>query len=205
MEDTAGVMHTFSVTTSGNSITQIRLDSSVTGQTGTMTHRSGNIFGFTLNDGTVGGFFLNSAQTHAAFVDDEFNFGVVQRGASALPAYALTDLVGSYSGVAVSVSANFGTFTTATATASCSGTSSITCTAVDSGVTTTASFTSAGFTGCPGGSGITFGRWCGSFTASNSTSGNVRAFLSVDKTFGAVWACTAGTFPTACEFSAWSE
>jgi hypothetical protein len=66
---------------------------------------------------------------------------------------------------------------------------------------------SAAFTNCVTGtgSGSAFGRWCGTFTATNGTSGSARAFLSVDKRFGAVWACGAGTFPTACEFSAWTK
>jgi hypothetical protein len=202
MEDTAGLMHRFAVTTSGNSITQILLDGSPTGQTGTMAHRSGNIFGFTLNDGTVGGFFLDTAQTHAAFLDNEFNIGVVQLNASTttLPTWVYTDLNGSWSGITITIpSISFATFNTTSSSASCSLPS--TCT---SGVTTS-TFLQVNFNAL---SGPSRGRWVGSFTRSSGSpaSGSTSAFLSVDRTFGATWACgNVNLFPSTCEFTAWSK
>ena len=208
LEDTVSVMHTFSVTTSGNSITAIRRDNVLTGQTGTITHRTGNIFGFTLNDGTTGGFFLNTAQTHAAFLDDDFNIGVVQLGATTLPTFAHTDLTGSWSGQAVTVSANFATFTAATSSASCTVP---TCTVTDTGGTTTGTFTSANFTTNVSGTGTgtQWGRWPGSHTSNSAPiapSGSMRVFLSADKRFAGTWACNqSASFPTGCKFHAWNK
>jgi hypothetical protein len=212
LEDPASVMRTFSVTTSGNSITAIRLNNALTGQTGTMTHRTGSIFGFTLSDGTTGGFFLNSAQTHAAFLDDEFNIGVVQLGAGTLPTFFHTDLNGSWSGQAVTVSANFATFTAVTSSASCTVP---TCTVTDSGGTTTGTFTSANFTGNlvnefgqQTGTGTQWGRWPGTHTSNSAPiapSGSMRVFLSADKRFAATWACGSVAFPTGCKFNAWNK
>jgi hypothetical protein len=49
------------------------------------------------------------------------------------------------------------------------------------------------------------GRWIGNFTQ-GSAAGEVRAFLSPDKTFAATWACSgAQVFPVDCSFSAWNR
>ena len=208
LEDPLGVMHNFSVTTSGNSITAIRRDGSLTGQTGTITHRSGNIFSFTLSDTTVGGFFLDSIQTHAVFVDDDFNFGVVQLGATSLPVFSYSDLTGSYSGTAVNITAGFASFSTSSATATCNLLGSSNCVAVDSGVTSTVNLPLSLFNGCGGGTGTVFGRWCASsWSASDLTSGTLAAvMMSADKRFGGAYACRpSGTFPAVCEFSAWAK
>lgn len=198
LEDSGSVMRNFSVTTSGSSITGILVSNASTGQTGTMTHQSGNIFSFTLNDGTRGGFFLDATQTHAVFLDDDFNFGVVQLGATALPAFSHTDLNGSWSGVAITT--NFATFTSVPSSASCAVP---TCTVVDSGVTTTATFTVSNFDSFDG---PNFGRWLGTYMASDNTNGSIRAFLSVDKQFAGGFSCPAVVAvptPVDCEFTAW--
>ena len=119
VEDPNSAMHTTSVTISGTSITEIRVDGLVVpGRTGTIAQRSAQVFAFTLNDGTKGGFFLDPSLAHAAFVDDEFNFGVVQKGATVVPTYANADINGSWSGIVVTTT-DFNTFNTAPWGATC--------------------------------------------------------------------------------------
>jgi hypothetical protein len=209
LEDPDSVMKTFEVTTSGLAITQIRIDGTPTGQTGTLTQRSENIFSFLLNDGTDGGFFLDAARSHAAFVDEFFSFGVLQLNATSLPGFVHTDLNGSWSGQAITITANFATFTAVASSASCSVP---TCTVTDSGGTTTGTFSLANFTSDPEatGTGTQWGRWPGAHESNSATispSGSMRAFLSADKGFAATWACRREpfTFPTDCKFNAWNK
>jgi hypothetical protein len=219
LEDSVSVMRTFHITTSGSQITEMRRNGVITTGAnglplgGTITHRSGSIFSFSLGDGTVGGFFLNPAQTHAAFVDEDFSFGVLQLSATVLPTFAYTDLNGSWSGQAITTTAGFATFAAAASSASCSVP---TCTVNDSGGTTTGTFSSGNFTdnlindqGQPTGAGPQWGRWPGIHASSSAPiapNGSIRAFLSADKSFAATWACGPSiTFPTNCKFNAWTR
>lgn len=209
LEDPVSVMKTFEVTTSGSAITQIRLNGTPTGQTGTITHQSGNVFSFRLNDGTDGGFFLDAARSHAAFVDELFSFGVLQLNATSLPTFVHTDLNGSWSGQAITITANFATFAAVASSASCSVP---TCNVTDSGGTTTGTFLLANFTSTSDGTGTgtQWGRWPGTHVSNSapiSPSGSTRAFLSADKGFAATWACGPPpiSFPAACKFNAWSK
>ena len=183
LEDPNSMMHTTSVTISGTSITEIRVDNLVTGQTGTITQRSAQVFAFTLNDGTKGGLFLDSLAAHAAFVDDDFNFGVVQKGATFVPTYANTDINGSWSGIVVTTT-DFNNFSTAPSSATCThptcgtGGETVTLGAVDA-----------------------LGRYLGSSAPSGAF---VAAILSPDKQFGGTYACDAA-FPAGCEFTAWRK
>jgi hypothetical protein len=212
LEDPDSVMKTFEVTTSGLAITQIRINGTPTGQTGTLTPRSGNIFSFLLNDGTDGGFFLDAARTHAAFVDELFSFGVLQLNAASLPTFVHTDLNGSWSGQAITMAANFATFTAVASSATCSVP---TCTVTDPGGTTTATFSSDNFTsnlvnefGQPTGTGTQWGRWPGTHVSNSAPiapSGSMRAFLSADKTFAATWACNPSSALPNCKFNSWNK
>jgi hypothetical protein len=213
LEDPDSVMKTFEVTTSGFAITQVRINGTPTGQTGTLTQQSGNIFRFLLNDGTDGGFFLDAARTHAAFVDESFSFGVLQLNATSLPTFVHADLNGSWSGQAITVTANFATSSAVASSASCGVP---TCTVTDSGGTTTGTFSSDNFTsnlvnesGQLTGSGMQWGRWPGAHVSNSapiSPNGSMRAFLSADKAFAATWACGPTiTFPTNCKFNAWNR
>lgn len=208
LEDPVSVMKTFEVTTSGSAITQIRLNGTPTGQTGTITHQSGNIFSFRLNDGTDGGFLLDAARTHAAYVDELFSFGVVQLSATSLPTFVHTDLNGSWSGQAITITANFATFTAVASSASCGVP---TCTVTDSSGTTTGTFSLDNFTSTQQGTGTgtQWGRWPGAHVSNSapiSPNGSMRAFLSADKAFAATWACGPSiTFPTNCKFNAWNR
>lgn len=184
LEDTVGAMGTTSVTITGTSITEIRVNNSVTGQTGTITQRSAQVFAFTLNDGTKGGLFLDSVAAHAVFVDDKFNFAVVQKGATPPPpTYANADLNGSWSGIVVTTT-DFNNFSTAPSSATCTHP---TCSTGGETVTL--------------GAVNTLGRYLGTSAPSGAF---VAAILSPDKQFGGTYACDA-PFPAGCEFTAWRK
>ena len=186
LEDPVSDMHTTSLIISGTSITEIRVDDNVTGQTGTITPRSAQVVAFTLDDGTKGGFFLDPNAAHATFVDDKFNFGVVQKDlGGVLPAYADADINGTWSGIAVTTT-DFDNFSTATSGATCTHPTCIT----------------GGETVTFGSVYALFGRYQGGSVPSGAF---VAAFLSPDKQLSGTYACGAGSFPDACEFTAWRK
>lgn len=197
LEDDVGGMHLVEVTVSGSSITSIVVDGTPQNNTGTIAKESTQVFSYILSDGTEGGFFIDPSATYLAFVNDWFEFGVLQKGATALPAYTANDLNGSWSGVTVLT--DFITFTQYTSSANCA---SLTCNATASnGVSSTASFN--------GPFDASYGRWMGTYTNSASSNGQVNGFLSPDKQFAGTWACdTQGgfiEFPDGCDFSAWKR
>ncbi len=108
IEDPVGDLHTISLSVnSTGEITSERIDGSSTGLTGVIEKVSGTIFGFVLSDGTEGGFIVSAGGTHAGFLDEDFNFGVVQKGASSLPIFVEGDVVGTWSGFGVLINSNF--------------------------------------------------------------------------------------------------
>ncbi len=157
---------------------------------GTISAVQGNIFGTNAN-GSVGGFMVDSAATHAGFVDDSFDFAVVQKGASTLPSYTSSDINGSWSGSGVHLTG-----------------AGLTIESVYSNSTTV---TYPSFSGTDGRHGAYSGSfsatslanagWQGSGTQAGSAF-DAEAFLSADKTFAGWWACDAagGFFPDACTF-----
>jgi hypothetical protein len=196
LEDSVGVLHTFSITIDGSGhLSQDLVDGVDQGLTGTVSQTSGSIFNFTLSDGRIGGFIADAGVTHAAFLDEFFNVGVVQKGATSLPTYVDTDIVGNWAGFGVNLDSAFNVVQTATSNATVA--SDFTYTVTDSlGGITTGTFT----TFFP-----TFGLFTGTFTTSSSA-GVAEAFLSADKTFGGTWTCdtTDGSvivgFPVDCSF-----
>lgn len=194
LEDGTGDMHVVQVTVSGASITSIVVDGITQSNTGTIAKENGQVFSYLLTDGTIGGFFVDPSSTYLAFVNDWFEFGVLQKGATALPSYVLNDIDGSWSGITIVT--DFDTFTQHTSTATCT---TLTCSAsASSGISSTASFI--------GPFDAVHGRWIGTYTNSASSSGPVNGFLSADKQFAGTWACdAAGFFPGDCSFSAWKR
>lgn len=184
------------ITISGTNITAIAIDGASTGQTGTITRESAQVHSFSLSDGVVGGFFVDASSTHAAFADDDFNFGVVQKGAASLPTFSYTaDLVAVWSGI--SVETDFDIFAQGNSSANCALAATVDCIVTTVPRTSSVNF-SPGFN-------ATFGRWGGVYTAAGPITGNVSAFLSADKTFAAAWACEDPDqfWPGDCIFSAW--
>ncbi len=192
LEDSARTLHTLSLTFGSPTITAITIDGVNQGLTGTVTKEGAQVFSFVLSDGTKGGFLVDENAAHAVLLDDMLEFGVVEKGATSLPTYVSNDSDGSWSGLDVETD-DFVTFGQFTTTLTCS---SLTCTftrnnGVTGNVSLTTDFNSA------------FGRWIGSFTNSVGNSGEVRAFMSADKTFAGVWACDDfGLVPADCDFLA---
>jgi len=169
-----------------------------TGLTGTLTLArrlgAGEIFEFTLSDATEGGFFVDVQIQHVAFVDDAFDFGVLQKGATAFPNVVAGDLFNrTYSGVTVVTDSQFEISTVVTSSAAVDGVGNFT--GSDSAGTTFNGF-------------LDFdsarGRWIGSYQSNPPESGEVRAFISTDELFVGTWACSPDfrAFP-ACSYAAW--
>ena len=194
LEDPAGTMHRVTVNVSGgNSIDSILIDGVDQGVAGVLTPETANIWGFTLTDDTEGGFIVDSARKHLTFVDEDFNVGVLQRGAGALPSFSQGDIAGSASGLVVTSDLeSFSQYS-----------GSITCDAAGN---------------CIGSDGVvgdfsaallldsSLGRWTGSSSFVGG-SGTVAVFMSADKKFAGSWSCdfAVGGFPDSCSFSAWSR
>jgi hypothetical protein len=151
------------------------------------------IYEFTLSDGTEGGFYVDSSFTYAVFVDEDGFFGVLQKGASSLPDYRNSDVVGRYSGVTVNLDASF----------------SIT-DVINSSVEVRSSLDFEGdaggpFTGKFNEANLVYGSYEAEFT-DDTGSGRTLAFLSADKTFaGAVSCYDVESFPRNCAFSVWTR
>ena len=194
IESTVGALGVITVTISGSTISGSTPDGPFSG---TITQEQGAIWGFTFTDGTEGGFMHDSSATHAVFVDDSFNFGVVQKGASGPSSYLITDIAGTWSGGFATVDASFFLATTGTA----SGT-----VALD---TTFSGDASNGdmFSGDFPLFNPSFGVWGDSglnISSSLNGSGNIRAFLTNDKNFAGSYACFSG-FPDGCAFNFWTR
>src|SRR4051812_45765758 len=195
-QDNLGAMHqvTVTVNASGN-ITQVVTDGVDQSETGTISKSKAgpNIFAFVLSDSTEGGFIVDAGGTHMGFVDDSQFFGVLQKGATALPPYAAEDIAASWSGYGVTLNANFDVTQTFNSSATIANDPTRTFTGNDFGGAFSGSFPTS----------PTLGRWTGTFSQS-TTGGPVSALLSADKTFVASQAC-GGTFPDGCSFSAWNR
>ncbi|MDH5633443.1 MAG: hypothetical protein OEZ10_10680 [Gammaproteobacteria bacterium] len=179
-------------------ITNITVDGANTGLSSiaSVTAEGNNIYGFELNDGTIGGFIVDSSGQHAGFLDDGFTFGVVQKGAPG-PAgggYVNTDIIGSWSGYGVTIDSAFNITNVFNSTGTVASNFSFSGNGLNG--TFTGNFASFYST-----NGVYLGTW-----SDTSGSGDLQAFLSADKTFAATWACdwTYG-FPDGCSFSAWNR
>lgn len=200
LEDPSGDLHTISLTIDGSgNLTQESIDSVDTGRAGTIKQTSGSIFSFTLSDGTVGEFIADASVTHAGYLDQFFNSGVVQKGASSLPTYVSTDIVDNWSGFGLALDSAFNVVQKFNSNAAVASDLSFTETNSSTG-TTTGMFTAPD---------PDFGLATGTY-ANPSSTGVTEAFLSPDKSFAAVWNCdtTDGSvslgFPDDCFFFAYT-
>ncbi|MEM9383311.1 MAG: hypothetical protein AAGB93_25440 [Planctomycetota bacterium] len=201
-ETDVGDLVALRATVSGSRVTQIVVDGADTGLTGSITPIPGrpNFYDLALSDGTEGGFLIDSTQTYAVFLDEDFNFGVLQRGASTLPNAGATDIYGrTYEGRTVFIDASFSITDVldSTVTVAVDGTFQ----GSYAGGTT---FTSAAALTLLD---ATFGAWGGAYDATGPMgpdSGPLRVFASPDKQFIGAWACSSGgSFPVDCSFSVW--
>lgn len=199
LQDTFGNLHTYLVTIAGGVVTEIQIDGVVEmdgGQvlTGTITKDSDVLYSLTLSDGTEAAFIVDVTISYATFVDDVFNFGVVEKDVVGLPGYVDTDINGDWSGVTVETDFTISTEVTSIASCVALPTCNVTSGGVDS-VITVAFFPDVV---------INSAQWVGTFVENPGDTGDVRVMLSLDKQFAASYACVdVLLFPTDCGFSAW--
>lgn len=203
-EDETGSLTTIAVTVNNSlQITSIVIGGTSANVTGTIQPVSGQsrIFFVPLSNGVEAGFFLDDASRHVVFVDDEFNFGVMQKDAGSLPTFGNADLFGrSYSGTGVSLDAPFELAEVFSASVT-----------VNSG---------GGFSGSTS-QGVTFenqvgeelglnsaqfGRWVGEFQATGTggaSQGPVSVIMTADKSFIGCWTQSGPSFPEDVVFYVW--
>lgn len=208
-------VRTFEFTVDAGNMSAIKLaDQPQTALTGTITKATEipRAFRFTINSNgsqiAQGMMTVEPSGAYMLYVDQHFDFAVLQKGGSAHPAYAQTDIDGAWAGDVVSTTAGFTTFTQKNSSGQCAPTDpapappTSQCAITMDSTARTASSVRLDHA---------LGRFLGSFTddPASSPPQNVawRAFLSPDKSFAAVWACTdfTGGFPQTCDFSAWKK
>ncbi len=203
LEDPSGDLLEVSISvSSSNQITRVIIDSVDQGRTGTISKVEGQFYAVTLSDGTEGGFYVDTSNTHAFFVDEDFSVAIVQKGASSLPAggFAEGDVFGEdYSGISATIDNNFELDSTVITSVNVDATGFIT------GYHTLDDGTEAPFSTHTGHELVledaTMGRWGGMVMASGTLS-SVKIFASPDKSaFGAYAAEDGGVFPEDCVFS----
>jgi hypothetical protein len=201
LEDSTLVMHTVEVTIDATGkITLIKQDSTtLTGLTGSVFVAGTNLYSFSFSDGTHGGFYADASATHVAFLDENTNIGVLQKGATLpLPAFAAGDVAGSWTGYNVDLNANLGVTRTFNSNATVNNDATRTFSGADA--------VAGAFSGSLPTVDTTFGRWSGTFTQ-GVVSGVVHVFMSADKTFAGTWNCpsTGSDFIADCTFSVWDK
>ncbi len=186
-----------------NHITSIYHDNLNLNYTGTITHKQNLLYEFTLSDGySEGGFLVDASTSHAGFLNSyNGDFGVLQRNATGLASgYALADLQGNWSGYSVQVDSSGNVISYGTSSATVDSTGNVT-----HGTGPFGAFT-ANFDTITGSS--VYGVFAGTYNnTTNSTIGNMRLYLSPDKTFAASWSCDGAYNPpsTSCSYNSWKK
>lgn len=166
---------------------------------GRIAHEQGNIYSFEMSDGTTGGFLVDDAARHAAFLDEDESFGVVEKGASALNEstvnFSAGDFVGSWNGTTVELDSAMNITDTYASSASIDASGNVTATDKFGTYVGTASLLSA-----------VWGVASGTLEAGTSLF-EFEMFLTPDKAFGAGWGCESGfiSFIADCVFFAWGK
>lgn len=192
LEESGGVVHTVAVILdNAGHMVQGLVGGTDNGLTAQVRHERGTIYAFTFSNGTKANFIVDSTFTHASFLVEDFNVGVVQKGATAMPSFSDMDLGATWSGQTVILDADFNVIevfnssATVASDLSFSGSDSL-------GGTFDGTLGSIGFRG----------RAIGTFHNSDGDSGDVHVFLTADKSFAGSWACSS-PFPAGCSFTAW--
>jgi hypothetical protein len=201
-EDETGQLHTVRLTIAGSRVTSFEVDGADAGGSGPLGQESAQVYSAALT--FPGGqlqvaLFADAAGTHFVYLDNFFRFGVLQKNATTLPAYASIDINNTWRGI--SAFTDFAQYKSDPSSAICIvGVCSVT--EVDDRMTE--SFT--------GGFDSVFGRWLGTSVIKLPNGPDVdklsRMFVSPDKKFAGVWRCLAGAdgnllFPGKCTYSAW--
>jgi len=201
-EDETGQLHAVKLTMNGTRVTSFAVDGVDQGGSGPLSQDEPQVYSAVLtfgNDQLQVVFFSDPAAAHVVYLDNFFRFGVLQKNATTLPAYANIDINGKWRGI--SVFTDFKEYQSAPSSSICIvGT----CSATEVDDRMTEAFTQ--------GFDSVFGRWLGTTTINLNTGPEVtkisRVFVSPDKTFAGVWRCLVGAtgdvlFPGKCTYSAW--
>lgn len=203
-EDETGQLHSVRLTVAGSRVTSFSVDGADLGGSGPLSQDDAQVYSsvLTFPAGQLQVvFFSDPGATHFVYLDNFFRFGVLQKDATTLPAYASIDINGTWSGI--SAFTDFAGFQVDPSSAICIvGTCSVT----EVGDRMTEAFTQ--------GFDSVFGRWLGTSVIKLPTGPDVdkisRAFVSPDKKFAGVWRCLVGAagdilFPGKCTYSAWRK
>jgi hypothetical protein len=201
-EDDTGQLHAVRMTIADSRVTAFEVDGADIGGSGPVSQDDAQIYSaaLTFPQGQLQVvLFTDPAGAHLVYLDNFFRFGVLQKNATTLPAYASIDINSTWRGI--SVFTDFARFDWDSSSAICIvGVCSVT--EVDDRMTE--SFT--------GGFDSVFGRWLGTSVIKLPNGPDVnkvsRAFVSPDKKFAGVWRCLVGVdgtvlFPGKCTYSAW--
>ena len=203
-EDETGQLHSVGMTIAGDRVTSFLVDGADFGGSGPLGQDGPQVFSATLTfpQGELQVvLFSDAAGAHFVYLDNFFRFGVLQKNATALPAFASIDINGTWRGI--STFTDFARFEVDPSSAICIvGVCSVT----EVGDRMTESFTQ--------GFDSVFGRWLGTSVIKLPTGPDVnkisRVFVSPDKSFAGAWRCLVGAdgtvlFPGKCTYSAWGK
>jgi len=201
-EDINYDMGTISATVEGRSITRFSIDGVDQNQTSLITPIASDVFSYRTSDEINGGMIVDPSKSYGVIVNEQWEFGVVQKGASAPYGSAtVVDLDGSWSGFFVSLFDS--EYFRYPASAECSSGICVTTATgpavnlqgaiIDdvTGVQSTATFVHR--------STLAFD---GEFSNTRGGSGVSTGFLSKDKRFLGAYACQETMFLQECEFGA---
>lgn len=191
---------------SSNNITSVSIDGADQGLTGTFSLVQNDMYAFSLYAGSTlwdeGGFLVDAADQHAAFLNATGDFGVLEKGGTAAT-YALSDIVGSWSGYTITLDylGNLTSYSSSNVTVNGDGSFS--------GSDSFGSFSNGTLNLSLQSS--TYGTYTGNFnsTGAGITNGSVKVWVSHDKGFAAAYACdpTWGSTPYSgldvCTYSSW--
>lgn len=98
-EDDEFDVGTIVATIEDRSIVKLIVDGIETGETAQLTRSASDVFEYSTSSDVIGGFLTDSGSRYAVFVNELWDFGVLQRGASApFGVASLADLDGEWSG-----------------------------------------------------------------------------------------------------------
>ena len=203
-EDETGQLHSVRLTIAGSRVTSFEVDGADFGGSGPLGQEDAQVYSaaLTFPQGQLQVIlFADPAGAHFVYLDNFFRFGVLQKNATTLPAYASIDINGTWSGI--SAFTDFAQYQSDASSAICIvGTCSVT----EKDDRMTEAFTQ--------GFDSVFGRWLGTSVIKLPTGPDVnkisRAFVSPDKKFAGAWRCLVGAagdvlFPNKCTYSAWGR
>jgi len=101
IDDLSGTLQEFSLQVdSGGNVVEVQVGGAVTGNTGFINEDwDENLFHVIYNTGSLlqgGVMIVDNSYRHATYADRNLYIGVLEKGAAGLPAYASSDIVGSY-------------------------------------------------------------------------------------------------------------